>query len=89
MNATITFDTLAFAQNLIDAGFTDKQAKALTQFQKEAIGQSMETTLATKADFYELKEEMHNMKSDLTLVKYMLGVVIAMLMTLVMKFVFN
>lgn len=29
------------------------------------------------------------MKSDLTLVKYMLGVVIAMLMTLVMKFVFN
>lgn len=49
----------------------------------------METTLATKADFYELKKEMHNMKSDLTLVKYMLGVVIAMLMTLVMKFVFN
>ena len=75
MNATITFDTLAFAQNLIDARFTDKQAKALlTQFQKEAIGQSMETTLATKADFYELKEEMHNMKSDLTSV---------------MKFVFN
>ena len=29
------------------------------------------------------------MKSDLTLVKYMLGVMIAMLMTLVMKFVFN
>ena len=56
MNATITFDTLAFAQNLIDARFTDKQAKALTKFQKEAIGQSMETTLATKADFYELKE---------------------------------
>ena len=27
------------------------------------------------------------MKSDLTLVKYMLGVVIAMLMTLVMQFV--
>lgn len=89
MNATITFDTLAFAQNFIDARFTDKQAKALTQFQKEAIGQSMETTLATKADFYELKEKMHNIKSDLNLVKYMLGVVIAMLMTLVMKFVFN
>ena len=51
MNATITFDTLAFAQNLIDARFTDKQAKALTKFQKKAIGQSMETTLATKADF--------------------------------------
>lgn len=55
MNATITFDTLAFAQNFIDARFTDKQAKALTQFQKEAIGPKYGNNFGDQSRFLRVK----------------------------------
>ncbi len=82
MVAFTTFDTLKFAQSLIDAGFSEQQAKALTKNQKEILDESITNTLATKSDIQEIK-------SELTLLKYMLGLLIGMMMTLVVKFIFN
>ena len=52
--AASTFDTLAAADELRDAGFDEKQARAII-----AIQQSARTELATKADLAGLRAGMY------------------------------
>lgn len=52
--AASTFDTLAAADELRDAGFDEKQARAII-----AIQQSARTELATKADLAGLRADMY------------------------------
>jgi hypothetical protein len=68
--ATITFDTLKFVERLEKAGVSREQASAFADAQKEAFSEALDTTLATKTDI-----EM--IRAELVLVKWMLGVVIA------------
>lgn len=56
--STITFDTLKYSKKLIDAGYTPKQAEAVTEAQKEAFNEVLESTLATKQDLKELESNM-------------------------------
>ena len=70
MRAT-TFDTLKFAERLEKAGLTREQASAIAEAQKEAISEALDTTSATKTDVNELKLE-------LTIIKWMVGVLIAL-----------
>ncbi len=64
-----TFDTLKFAQRLEQAGIDPKQAAAFSEAQREAFSDAIETQLATKSDIQELKTE-------LVLIKWMLGIII-------------
>ena len=68
--ATITFDTLKFVERLEKAGVPREQASAFADAQKEAFSEALDTTLATKTD-------IEVIRSELVLVKWMLGVVIA------------
>ena len=68
--STITFDTLKFVERLEKAGVSREQASAFADAQKEAFSEALDTTLATKTDI-----EM--IRAELILVKWMLGVVIA------------
>lgn len=68
--ATITFDTLKFVERLEKAGVSREQAVAFADAQKEAFSEALDTTLATKTD-------IDAIRSELVLVKWMLGVVIA------------
>lgn len=68
--STITFDTLKFVERLEKAGVSREQASAFADAQKEAFSEALDTTLATKTDI-----EM--IRAELVLVKWMLGVVIA------------
>ena len=52
--AASTFDTLAAAAELRDAGFDEKQARAIIEIQQDA-----RTELATKADFAGLRTDMY------------------------------
>lgn len=74
----ITFDTLKFVRKLRDAGFDEKQAEAVAEAFKEASG---EAELSTKRDIEKcetnLKQIITEVKVDLTLMKWMLGVIIA------------
>jgi hypothetical protein len=54
MTHAIPFDTLHHYEKMIEAGFTEKQAKAQT----DAIAQLVEEKLATKRDISELKREI-------------------------------
>ncbi|MFZ5762351.1 MAG: hypothetical protein ACOY8P_05445 [Thermodesulfobacteriota bacterium] len=75
--ATITFDTLKFAERLEKAGLTREQATAFADAQKEAFAQALDTTLATKSDIEALRIDLAKISGELVLVKWMLGVVIA------------
>ena len=68
--STITFDTLKFVERLEKAGVSREQASAFADAQIEAFSEALDTTLATKSD-------MDAIRAELILVKWMLGVVIA------------
>jgi len=64
--ATITFDTLYFANKLKDVGFTDEQAQVLTELQRTTTDNTLEQArhdyhlegVATKRDLKELETEL-------------------------------
>ncbi len=69
--ATITFDTHKFVRKLQEAGFDQKQAEGLTEAMRAAIDES---ELVTKRD---LQIELAPLKADLNLLKWMMGVLVA------------
>ncbi len=50
-----TFDTLKFAQRLEQAGLEPKQAAAFAEAQKEALSETLDDRVATKADIQLLR----------------------------------
>ena len=77
--AAITFDTHKFIRKLKDAGFEEKQAEALTEALRAAIEDS---ELVTRKD---LQLELAPIKTDLTVVKWMLGLVLGGVAALILK----
>ena len=79
--STITFDTLKFVERLEKAGMPREQAAAFADAQKEAFAEALDTALATKTDIEAMRADIirldTRMSGELTLVKWMLGVVIA------------
>lgn len=69
--SSITFDTHKFVCKLQEAGFDEKQAKGLTEAMRAAIEAS---ELVTKKD---LQIELAPIKTDLNLIKWMMGALIA------------
>jgi acid phosphatase family membrane protein YuiD len=77
--ATVTFDTLKFANRLKAAGVADKQAEAEAAALAEALG---EADVATKRDLKELELKI---TAELTLIKWMLGILLGGVIALIMK----
>jgi hypothetical protein len=81
MGTTAIFDTLQYAKKLKEAGFTEQQAEAQAEALKE-IEASRIQELVTKQDLALLREEL---KGEIKLIKWMLGVVLAGIISLVLK----
>jgi len=77
--ATVTFDTLKFANRLKAAGVADKQAEAEAAALAEALG---EVDVATKRDLKELELKI---TGELTLIKWMLGILLGGVIALIIK----
>ena len=84
----VTFDTQDVVNQLKTHGFTDEQAEVLTKIQKQVINDSMDNTLASKGDVIEAKTELkadiqgvdkriEQLNTQLIVVKWMLGIIIA------------
>ena len=77
----VTFDTLEYVKELKEGGFSDKQADAMAQAQKKVINEAIDNSLATKGYIddakLELKTDIQGVKAELLILKWMLGVVIA------------
>lgn len=74
--ATVTFDTLELMEKLKSAGFPQDQAEAVVR----AISTAKE--LVTKAD---LEQALAPIRTDLTLLKWMVGAVLAGIVSLILK----
>jgi len=77
--ATITFDTLKFVKRLESAGISAKEAEAIAEAFREASG---EAELVTKKD---LQLGLALIQADLTLVKWMLGILLGGVIALILK----
>lgn len=71
--ATITFDALQYVEKLKIGGFSDEQAKALAEAQKQAIDTAADSMLATKRDIQEIRDEVKDVKAEVNLLKWMVG----------------
>lgn len=80
--ATITFDTLKFAKTLERSGLPAAQAEALAEAFREASG---EAELVTKKD---LQIGLAPIHADLTLVKWMLGILLGGVIALFLRLFF-
>ena len=69
---TITFDTHKYVRKLQEAGFDEKQAEGLTEAMRSALDES---ELVTRKD---LQIELAPIKSDLLLVKWMIGALLGL-----------
>jgi len=76
--ASITFDTLAYAKRLREGGFTEQQAEAHTQAQKQVLSEVLDTTLATKDD-------INRFEKQIAVLKWMMGIMLAGVISLVLK----
>ena len=74
---TVTFDTLALVDKLKTAGFDQKQAEAVVRVIAEA-----QNRLVTKED---LEISLLPIKTDLAVLKWMLGILIAGVMSIAVK----
>lgn len=75
---SITFDTLAYAKKLREVGLTEEQAEAHAQAQKQVLSEVLDTTLATKEDIGRLEKQI-------AVLKWMMGVMLAGVVSLVLK----
>ncbi len=78
---TITFDMLSLVDKLKTAGFDQRQAETVVRVIADAQGE-----LVTK-DYIDLKfqQELSPIKTDLAVLKWMMGILIAGTLTLVLK----
>lgn len=77
----ITFDTHEFIKSLRDAGFEEKQAEALSSGLRKAQENQL-SNLVTKDD---LEIKLAPVRADLQLLKWMMGVMLAGILSLILK----
>jgi hypothetical protein len=83
---TVTFDTLKFVEKLKAAGIPEVQAKAMSEAFQEAQG---ELDVVTKRDLKELELKIEarfeGVRGELTLIKWMLGLLLGGVLALILK----
>ena len=85
---TVTFDTLKFTQRLEKAGIPHDQAVAMAEAQKESLSEIMEAHLATKMDVQDVKLKQVEHDGQFALIKWMLGILIAGVLSIIVKVIF-
>ncbi|MBF0427034.1 MAG: DUF1640 domain-containing protein [Magnetococcales bacterium] len=90
--ATITFDTLKYVKTLKAAGFSESQAEGLAEVQAYVFEKDLEA-LATKRDLKDMgvgievrfDRELTPIRTDLAVIKWMLGILMAGVLALILK----
>ena len=87
MNA-IALDTHAFIKRMTGAGMPEAQAEAVTALVRE-VQASASSELATKADLLalkvEIREDIAPLKTEAVVMRWMLGVVLALQTAILVK----
>ena len=83
--AAITFDTHEFVKKLKSAGFSESQAEAVAEAQRDSLAQALDSHLATKADISRLELKLLEHEGEFKLIKWMLGIILGGVIALVLK----
>jgi len=83
--STITFDTFKFVDRLEKAGLSCGQSAAIVDAQRDAFAESLESSVATKADIrgvqdslVQVERRMDGIDAKLDKLQWMIGIVIAL-----------
>ena len=74
---TITFDTLKYVRQLEASGVAPIQAEAFVNAQREILSEALDTTLSTKSDIRDVRDDMAKLDKELAVIKWMVGMVMA------------
>ena len=83
--AAITSDTLKFANKLKSAGVPDKQAEAEAEALSEALEVNLKELVTKEYLDTKFHQELAPIRTDLAVLKWMIGILIAGVMSLVLK----
>ena len=83
--ASITFDTHEFVKKLKSAGFTELQAEAVAEAQRDSLAQALDSHLATKSDIARLELKLIEHEGEFKLIKWMPGIILGGVIALVLK----
>lgn len=83
--STITFDTHAFIKRLTSAGASPELAEAVAEAQKQALSETLDAHLATKADIAHVDKRLAVVEAELTAIKWMVGSVGIGVLLLIIK----
>jgi hypothetical protein len=83
--ASTTFDTHEFVRRLRDAGMPEGQAEALAEAQRDALAQTLDTQMATKADVSRIELKRVEQDGELKPIIWTLGLLLAGVLALVLK----
>ncbi|WNV05904.1 DUF1640 domain-containing protein [Candidatus Methylospira mobilis] len=78
---TITFDTHKFIKTLQEAGFEQKQAEAVLR----VISESQDALVTRDYLDHKLEKELAPVRTDLAVLKWMMGFIMAGIISLVLK----
>jgi hypothetical protein len=80
--STITFDTLKYVDALQSAGISDAHARAEANALRNALSEAINDSIVTKRD---LGNELGPIKSDIAVIKWMIGFVLVFVLGLFWK----
>jgi hypothetical protein len=83
--AAITFDTLKFANKLKSAGVPDKQAEAEAEALSEALEVNLKELVTKEYLDAKLQHELAPLRTDLVVIKWMIGLMLVGVISLVLK----
>ncbi len=83
--AVVSFDIHEFVKRLKSTGFTELQAEAVTEAQRDSLAQVLEVQVATKADLLKLELKLIEHDGEFKLMKWMLGIILGGVIALVLK----
>lgn len=83
--AAMTFDTLKFANKLKSAGVPDKQAEAEAEALSEVLEINLKELVTKEHLDIKLQQELAPVRTDLAVIKWMIGLMLAGVISLVLK----
>jgi hypothetical protein len=83
--AAMTFDTLKFANKLKSAGVPDKQAEAEAEALSEVLEINLKELVTKEHLDIKLQQELAPIRTDLAVIKWMIGLMLAGVISLVLK----
>jgi hypothetical protein len=87
--STVTFDKLAYLETLKASGVPEDQARAHTAALDAALHDSFVTEAVLTREIQPIKTEIYALKTDVAVLKWMMGVLLAGVAFLVIKSFFG